>query len=133
MNTAYPFPVKKYLQVAKETLEDADCLIKEERIRGAVNRIYYAAFYAVSALLISDKLSTKKHSGVRSLLNKNYVQTKLLNVEYAKFYNGIYDLRHSLDYLRDEVLDPGEIKELRDNAQKMIEAIQLILIEKYKE
>ena len=49
---------------AHDTLEDACILANAERW----NVCYYACFYAVSALLLSNGLSSSKHSGVRSLL-----------------------------------------------------------------
>ena len=53
---------------AHDTLEDARILANAERWNACVNRLYYACFYAVSALLLSNGLSSSKHSGVRSLL-----------------------------------------------------------------
>jgi hypothetical protein len=35
----------------------------------------YACFYAISALLVRDGLSSSKHAGVRSLFNRQYVKT----------------------------------------------------------
>jgi uncharacterized protein (UPF0332 family) len=60
---------------AHQTLEDARVLAKAGRWNACVNRLYYACFYAVSALLIMDGLSSSKHAGVRSLFNKQYVKT----------------------------------------------------------
>lgn len=37
---------------ANEALEDARILAREERWNACVNRLYYACFYAVSALLV---------------------------------------------------------------------------------
>jgi len=54
---------------AKETLEDARILAGSKRWNACVNRLYYACFYAVSALLIQNDLSSSKHTGVRSLFN----------------------------------------------------------------
>jgi len=51
---------------ARETLEDARILAEKGRWNACVNRLYYACFYAVSALLVRDGLSSSKHAGVRS-------------------------------------------------------------------
>ena len=55
---------------AHATLEDARILAKTGRWNACVNRLYYACFYAISALLVRDGLSSSKHAGVRSLFNK---------------------------------------------------------------
>jgi uncharacterized protein (UPF0332 family) len=52
------------LNKARETLEDAEILFGHNKLFSAVNRIYYAAFYAVNALLLTRNFSSAKHSGV---------------------------------------------------------------------
>ena len=69
------------LMRAHETLEDACILANEERWNACVNRLYYACFYAVSALLLTDGLSSSKHTGVRSLFNRYYVNSTLANFD----------------------------------------------------
>ena len=48
---------------AEEALEDPRILARAERWNACVNRLYYACFYAVSALLVMDGLSFSKHAG----------------------------------------------------------------------
>ncbi len=52
------------IERAQDTLEDARILAKSGRWNTCVNRLYYACFYAVSALLIQNDLSYSKHTGV---------------------------------------------------------------------
>ncbi len=52
---------------AKETLEDARLLFVNGSFYSAVNRIYYAIFYETTALLLTQNLSSSKHSGIMSL------------------------------------------------------------------
>jgi uncharacterized protein (UPF0332 family) len=61
---------------AVETLKDAQILFESERLSSAVNRIYYAIFYEVSALLMTKDLSSAKHSGIRALFNEYFVKQK---------------------------------------------------------
>ena len=44
--------VKYRLEKAEETYEVAELLIENEKWNSAVNRLYYASFYAVTGLLI---------------------------------------------------------------------------------
>lgn len=55
------------LRRSHEALEEARLLADHGHSNAAVNRLYYACFYAVSALLSSRGLSSARHSGVRSL------------------------------------------------------------------
>lgn len=50
---------------AKESLDEASILLKNGHANTFVNRLYYACFYAVSALLLTKGLSSSKHSGVK--------------------------------------------------------------------
>ena len=70
-----------------ETLEDARILADSKRWNACVNRLYYACFYAVSALLIQNDLSSSKHIGVRSLFNFHFVKTGKVPNDIARIYN----------------------------------------------
>jgi uncharacterized protein (UPF0332 family) len=60
---------------ALETLEDARILQKSKRWNACVNRLYYACYYAVSALLLQKGLFSSKHTGIRSMFNLHFVKT----------------------------------------------------------
>jgi len=83
----------------RETLEDAQILAGSKRWNACVNRLYYACFYAVSALLIQNDLSSSKHTGVRSLFNLNFVKTGKVPKDIARIYNDLFERRQESDYL----------------------------------
>jgi uncharacterized protein (UPF0332 family) len=87
------------LEKARETLEDARILANAGRWNACVNRLYYACFYAVSALLVKDNLSSSKHAGVRSLFNRHYVKTGKVPRDVARIYNDLFERRQEGDYL----------------------------------
>lgn len=72
---------------ANETMEDARILANAGRWNACVNRLYYACFYGVSALLARHGLSSPKHTGVRSLFNRHYVKTGKTPKKLARIYN----------------------------------------------
>jgi uncharacterized protein (UPF0332 family) len=80
-------------------LEDARVLAREKRWNACVNRLYYACFYAVSALLVCDGLSSSKHSGIRGLFNKQYVKTGQIPKGIARIYNDLFERRQESDYI----------------------------------
>jgi uncharacterized protein (UPF0332 family) len=51
------------LQRAKETLLEADALIAGDFYNAAVNRLYYACYYAVIALLVKNNIAAKRIKG----------------------------------------------------------------------
>jgi len=84
---------------ANETLEDARILTNAGRWNACVNRLYYACFYAVSALLVRNGLSSSKHTGVRSLFNRQYVKTGKIQKDLARIYNDLFERRQEGDYI----------------------------------
>ncbi len=63
--------VRYWLGKAQEALESAKSEYKAGRLSFAINRIYYACFYAVSAVLRERGKKFKKHKGVAAL----YIET----------------------------------------------------------
>ena len=73
-----------WLNKADEALESARMEMDAGRFSFAINRIYYACFYSVSALLLKSGIQFKKHSGVRAAFHKDYIKTGLVNIELGK-------------------------------------------------
>ena len=90
--------VQYRLERAQESLDDAHLLADAERWNACVNRLYYSCFYAVSALLVRDGLSSSRHTRVRSLLNRHYVRTGKVPRELARVYNDLFERRQEGDY-----------------------------------
>lgn len=69
---------------AWETLADAGKMFGQTTLLSTVNRIYYALFYQVSALLLTENLSSSKHSGIKSILNREFIKTGVIPEEWGK-------------------------------------------------
>jgi uncharacterized protein (UPF0332 family) len=65
----------------------------------AVNRLYYTAFYGVSAALLERQRSFRKHSGVRAAFHRDFIRTGLLDVEWGRFYDRLFEDRQEGDYI----------------------------------
>lgn len=86
------------LQRAREALDEADLLLDRNHINTFVNRVYYACFYSVTALLLTRDLSSAKHSGVRSMFHQHFVKTGLVNMELGQNFDKFFDNRQKGDY-----------------------------------
>ncbi|GAK53270.1 hypothetical protein U14_04535 [Candidatus Moduliflexus flocculans] len=86
------------LNRAQETLAEAQMLFEGNHLGGAVNRIYYAVFYAVSALALAHDFTTSSHTQLRSYFNREFVKTGLVSIDMGKLYNLAYDKRTTSDY-----------------------------------
>ena len=98
MNDARQDLIRYRMDRAEETLAAARIMAQSEHWCGCVNRVYYACFYAVSALLLARGLSSSKHSGVRALFNQHFVKTGTFPRDLAAFYNQLYERRLQTDH-----------------------------------
>ena len=64
--------IKYRLKEADASIEEARVLLREDMsLRAVMNRLYYAMFYAVLALLQEKQLGTSKHMGAIAMLTEN--------------------------------------------------------------
>ena len=62
--------VKYRIEKANRTYKEAVGSIENGYVETAANRLYYAAYYAVSALLISYKYEASTHNGVIQMFGR---------------------------------------------------------------
>lgn len=62
------------------------------------NRLYYAAFHAVSALLINDGRKVGSHNGSVLTFGQYYVKTGIFTAEEGRFYSQLQTIREKADY-----------------------------------
>ena len=63
-----------------------------------MNRLYYASFYAVIALLLSKDIQTTTHDGCRTQFGLNFIKTGIIEKKYGKHFSKLFDLRQKGDY-----------------------------------
>lgn len=112
------------LERADEALTEAKIMLEHRHGNAAVNRLYYACFYVVSALLLTRGLHSSKHSGVRSLFNRYWVKTGLISGRLADIYNWLFDHRQKGDYGDFVRFQPDEVTPWVDEAKAFIEAVK---------
>ena len=83
---------------AHEALKEADLLIEQQHFSGALNRLYYAAFYAARALLATRNLDSSRHSGVIALFQEQFVRTGHVETEVARALPRAFEKRQTSDY-----------------------------------
>ena len=85
-------------QKAHDLMRDVDILMENELWNSTVNRMYYACFHIISALLIMIEIEVKTHMGVRQAFGLHFVKSGLLEPECGRIFSKIYDKRQSSDY-----------------------------------
>jgi uncharacterized protein (UPF0332 family) len=87
-----------YIEHAHQMLVVAEHNLGDGFYSSAVNRAYYAIFYAANALLSTQGLARSKHSGVISAFREHFVKPGLVEVEYSDIYGRVMDHRQVGDY-----------------------------------
>lgn len=88
---------------AKDTLDDARILADKQKWNSTINRLYYASYYAVSALLLDFDIKSTTHNGTKSKFTEHFIKTNLISKENGKMYSQLFTWRHKGDY--DDLFD----------------------------
>jgi uncharacterized protein (UPF0332 family) len=119
--------IKYRLQKAKETLAEVEIHISNQFWNTAINRMYYAAFYAVNALLVKNKIEVNSHTGVRQKFGQHYIKTGLFNKQLAKHYTDLFEKRHKSDYNDFFDYDEETTKRLLPLTKEFIQNIEQLI------
>ncbi len=98
--------VRKRIATAQQRLQAARLLFDKGFTNDALSKSYYAIFAAAKALLASEGLQSKKHSGVISLFNKHFVKPGLVPKKFSKIITQARDERELSDY--DDFFEAGQ-------------------------
>lgn len=91
------------IERAKDTLDDALILAEKEKWNSTINRLYYAAYYAVMAILLDSELKPTTHNGAKSQFSEQFIKTGKIDSKYGKMYSQLFTWRQKGDY--DDLFD----------------------------
>ena len=86
------------LEKAQKTIGQVESIIPLQYWEIVANRLYYAAYYAVSALLIARGHTVRTHEGIIQCFGNNFVKTGIVSKEQGKLYSQLFTLRLKGDY-----------------------------------
>ena len=108
-------------------LEDAYFLIDAGKYNLAANRLYYALYYAASALLISKGIETKTHSGLITQISMHLVKTGILSVDDGKLLKVMFELRHEGDYEDFIEVQREDIEEYTPRVRELVDKLKNLI------
>jgi uncharacterized protein (UPF0332 family) len=122
--------VKYRIAKARETFDEVKLHIDNKLWNTAVNRLYYACYYAVIALLIEKDIQPHTHMGVRQMFGLHFVKTGIVDNSIGKFFSDIYDMRQTGDY--DDYIDfkKEDVNDLLEPANDLISKAESLLLNK---
>jgi uncharacterized protein (UPF0332 family) len=112
------------LENAHQTMKEARLMLDNEYWNAAINRIYYACYYAATALLLNNGIEAQTHAGVRQMLGLHFVRTGQLSIKLSNYYSNLFAKRHSGDYDAFICFDKDTVETIYPQAEEFIAAIE---------
>ena len=119
--------VRLRLENAKSTYSEIALHVGNGLWNTAANRLYYACYYAVGALLVNKGISAATHNGVINQFGLHFVSTGKISMEQGKLFRRFLELRQTGDY--DDVIKitEADILPLLEPAKQFIETVERLI------
>lgn len=108
------------LEQATEALSAAELNLSNALERSAINRAYYAMFYAVLALLANRTIETSRHSGAIAQFDLLYVKPEVFRADLSRWLHKAFLHRQAADYGAEHTLTRAEIEALIAQAREFV-------------
>lgn len=119
--------IKYWIEKSLESFNAAEDDLRAGRLSFSVNRIYYACFYIVSALLLQKDLKFKKHSGVKAYFHKNFVKQGLVSSDEGRFYNKLFEARQRGDYIEFVRFEKNQVEDWLKKAKEFVDKLKTLI------
>ena len=121
--------IKYRIDRAKETIIEAKEALESNRLILAVNRIYYACFYSVEALMMTRDFSTKNHGVLKGEFNKTFIHSGIIDKKYFEILNNAFKNRQTGDYGDFVKFSKDKVESSLSEAEKFVAKINKIALD----
>lgn len=115
------------LAKSDKDIRSVKTLIVSEDWEVVVNRLYYAAFQAVSALLFQEGIKAKARSGAKAMRELHFVKAGRLSADGGRFYAQLFDERNDSDYEDFAVFTADDVRPLVPQTEEFIDVIKRLI------
>lgn len=119
--------LQQMLEKSESKLKTAVIDFESCQYDDAVSRAYYAVFHAISAALLSKKLSFSSHSQVIGAFNKEFIKTQIFPKEFSKYILGLFEDRQTGDYDVCSTMDVETATEAISRAKLIVNGVKKYL------
>ena len=118
--------IEQYLKHARQAVDTGRLVMAHGDHIAAVNRAYYAIFYAANALLATKGLGRSKHSSVIAAFRQYFVKTGIIEPEFSLLYGEALEQRHAGDY---GLVSPDQTAAVRslEHADRFVQRVEQVL------
>ena len=115
------------MDMAKDKLRSAKILLDSESYKDSISRSYYAMFTAVRAILAVDEVDFKKHAGVISYFQREYIKNGKFDKRYSKYLSNAFKIRNDTDYADFYIVKRQDAEEQYERAVELLKVIEEFL------
>jgi hypothetical protein len=116
-----------WLEKADSAISSAEVLLRAGEANSAVNRLYYACFYGVTALLLKDGRQFARHSSVKAEFNRAYVNAGRVEAQWGNFYQNLFRDRQEADYVATVKFEVADIFGRLEHAREFVRIIRALI------
>ena len=120
------------MRSAIETLGVSALCLESQHYKDSINRSYYAAFYAVKAVLALEEIDFKRHKDAVAHFNKTYVATDIFPREIGKKLGRLKQEREISDYDDFYIVSKEEVTLQLKNARLFVTEVEKYLKGAYR-
>jgi uncharacterized protein (UPF0332 family) len=120
--------VQYRLEKARKTFSELTLLTDNALWYTAANRLYYASFYAVGALLLQNGIEAKTHSGTINQFGLHFVKTRIFSQQEGGLFQDLFELRQEGDFEDWVVLSEEDVMPLIDPVKNFIDKIEQVIL-----
>ena len=112
---------------SNETWAETKGIMEQRYWYAAANRMYYACYYMVTALLLKYGYSSHTHGGTIGLFGLHFVKPGLVSSEHGKFFSELFELRQTGDYDDWKVVTEEDVMPLVPTAEEFLKTLETLI------
>ena len=120
--------IKYRLEQTVKALEDAKLLIDNGSLSAAVNRVYYAIFFATTALALKHNYKTSKHQQLIGWFNKTFIKEGKVDKKYGWIIRKAFEYRSEADYGEYVNFSLNQVQQLYNDGINFTHRIKMFII-----
>ncbi len=124
---------KRRLEIAHERLTTAKAMLELGDYKASANRLYYAIFSAMRAVLALDGFDSKKHSGIIARFRQSYIKTGILDTEMSKIIDDLEVIREDSDYDDFYIILKEDVEIQANRAEYFVSEVESYLQNQYNQ
>jgi hypothetical protein len=117
----------EYLKMATDALESAEILLAAGKWRAASSRTYYAAYHAISGILLTKNLKFSSHAQTLGAFNREFIKPGLFPKGYGTRLRLLFKHRQEADYIAFSPLSESIAREDVQFAEEILNACKRYL------